>query len=235
MRGLTLADPAFLGDRMPPLANTVGLFSASDLAVADTASVTSWAPTFGTMSALAGGTNKPVMAAAGLAGRPAVRFTAASSQTMSQTVSGPTTTWSVITVLKLATPSGTQAPVAMGSDPGVSYAPATISSSWYFRPKFPAGGTGFINGVTTDSNPHLITCVARSTPAGQIYVDGTSVASGAMTSISTPTHLLLGGGTSNYFGGDIALVALINGDVTTDPNWAAFKAWIARYYGITVA
>ena len=235
MRSLTISDPAFVGGRMPQLANTVGLFWASDLAVADTAAVTSWSPTFGSMSALAGGTNKPVMAITGLGDRPAVRFTAASSQTMAQTLSGPTTTWSVITVIKLATPSGTQAPVALGSDPGTSYAPATISSTWYFRPKFSAGGTPFLTGGTTDSNPHLVTCVARSTPAGQIYVDGTSVASAALTAISFPTNLLLGGTTGSYFGGDIALVAVIDGDVVVDPNWAAFKAWVAHYYGLSLS
>lgn len=72
--------------------------------------------------------------------------------------------------------------------------------------------------------------------SGSVQVDGSTVGTTTiLAGASTPTTLILGGASSWFFDGDIALVAVLSGVVTSDPQWPAFKAWVAAYYGMVIA
>lgn len=221
---------------IPRLSGLVGLYWASDIGAANGSTVSSWSPNSGSMSALGGAGNKPTYATTGIGGKPSVHFTRASSQSLSAAISGPTKVWSVLSVLKLGSPSSTHIPVALSTAVDVSYSPATISSQWYSRFDFvTTGAASYAKGGTTDSNPHLITSMVN-VRSGSFQVDGSTVGTTTIDAdASTPTTLILGGASSWFFDGDIALVAVLSGVVTSDPQWPAFKAWVAAYYGMVIA
>jgi len=221
---------------IPRLSGLVGLYWATDIGASNGSTVTSWSPNSGSMSALGGAGNKPTYATSGIGGKPSVHFTSASSQSMTAAISGPTSVWSVLSVLKLGSPSSTQVPVALSTTVDLSYSPATISSVWYSRFDFSVTGgvASFAKGGTANANPHFITSTVN-VRSGALLVDGVSVGTTTTSAdATTPTTLVLGGASSFFFSGDIALVAVLSGVVTSDPQWPAFKAWVASYYGIGI-
>lgn len=96
-----------------------------------------------------------------------------------------------------------------------------------------------ISGGTCDSNPHLFRGYANGASSA-LGIDGTTIATGN-AGTNTLTRLTLGAGSNAVpafaanVTGHLAFAGIANGDVTTQTGWAAFKAWVAAHYGLTIA
>jgi hypothetical protein len=87
---------------------------------------------------------------------------------------------------------------------------------------------------TADSGSHLLTFVANGA-SSKMYEDGSLLVTGAAGSATSDAFGLFDIGAVNFpFGGHIAFAGLYAGDITADPEWAAFKSWAAGLYGLTV-
>ncbi len=99
-----------------------------------------------------------------------------------------------------------------------------------------AGGAG-VAGPVYDANAHLIVGYVHSGATAFIAIDGGTPTLGTSgTNGPNNASFVLGSQSgSAYANTSIAFAGLYPGDFTADANYAAFKAWVAAYYGITIA
>jgi hypothetical protein len=92
--------------------------------------------------------------------------------------------------------------------------------------------SGWVDGPTWDTSPHLIwTYQTSGTNATKITVDGSTTAGTA--GAAKADYFRVGGWpASNFFGGTFAFAGLYAGDVSAHEQWPAFRAWARAYYGL---
>ena len=95
-------------------------------------------------------------------------------------------------------------------------------------------GTLVKNG-TADDNPHLFVGYFAGA-SSTLDVDGAQVVAGAAnTGAPDGLTLLATAALASYNSGHVAFVGVFDGDITAEANWAAFTAWVADHYGLTIA
>lgn len=116
----------------------------------------------------------------------------------------------------------------------------TTGPSWLLY-----AGTVLSSG-TADTNGHLWRGYVTDAGAGDVLaVDGTTLTTGNAGTTGIPvTKFDLfanggggggAGGGAGFASGHIAFAGVYSGDITTDAQWPAFKAWVRSYYGLTIA
>lgn len=93
------------------------------------------------------------------------------------------------------------------------------------------------SGINT--SPHLFVGYVSDAGSGDfVNIDGTSSTTGNAGTTGVPiTKVSLFGRSDGAFVGPVTLAfyGVYQGNVTSDPNWSAFKTWVASTYGLTIA
>lgn len=98
--------------------------------------------------------------------------------------------------------------------------------------------TGTVVGGTADNDPHLFVGVFDGSTGNEtLNIDGATVISGSDAGSSQLDGLRIGNLSAGTFScrGNIALIGLYEGDITSDSLWPTFKAWVELHYGLTIA
>ncbi len=137
----------------------------------------------------------------------------------------------VVIIGNLNPASGSQRFMGLGTGSNLRGLGAN-ATPWYIN----AGAA--LTGTNRDSDPHLLQGRYHGT-LGYIYVDGTQVATGNSGTVGM-TYISLGAGnnagaTASYLDGNIAFWGVYNGSFVADVGYTDFKAWVASYYGLTIA
>jgi hypothetical protein len=199
------------------------------LGLSDGGAVSTWPDEVGTLDALQATTAKKpsYSAAGGPNSTPTATFDGGDgvlTGTHSQAQ-----TWSIVTIVKTTAPGGIY--YFLGSpSPLVTLTMNNSGTPYGFYAGAPGPGVGTVN-----TSWHLMRCKGAGA-SSVTELDGTP-ATGNAGSASLGNI-----GIGSYDGaggvglvGSICFVGIANGDVTTDPKWASFKAWVTSHYGITVA
>lgn len=101
--------------------------------------------------------------------------------------------------------------------------------------------TNSFSTATYSTGTGYMTRTLVSGASSSLSVNGTADTLSADPGATAVDQLILGAGRAapstygNHFDGKTAFVGIIAGDISTHPNWPAFKRWVALTYGITVA
>lgn len=164
--------------------------------------------------------------------QPSLVFSSGSSQYFSVDIVNLTQTYYAVGIGYLNTVNSTARTllglgIATSSGIGVR-----SSNNWYS-----SGGTILDGALAADTLPHLF-LTRFSGATGQIYIDNTLTASGAIGS-TTSAWFSVGAGTSNtgtlaaYWSGGIAFAALYSADPRADAKWPVILQ-VARDCGVNV-
>ena len=187
---------------------------------------------------------RPLWSATSFAGKPGVTFDG-TNDTLGASLSGVSGTYSVVAIMRMVTvPDGVSTvPLSLQATAiGTMYAFCpfrAISNANYTRLRGTPGGTPFVSYGPTDTDAHLWLAVGRPTGT-QIEMgrDGINVASSSTSGApSAPDAFWLGAQSDASAAANVvvAFAGVFPGDITADPNWAAFKAWVATNYALTIA
>lgn len=166
---------------------------------------------------------------ANLNSQPAVQFDGTDdllANTYNATLAVP---YSVVSVCHFITVGGAQ--IAVLGLSNQCYAGCS-GTAWRLR------SITLLTGGTASTGKHLHRALIASGATDALEVDGTSVMSAveagnvAMFQIGVGQAANL---TTDAFNGAIAFVGAFPGDISADANWAAFKAWAASLYSMTIA
>ena len=89
-------------------------------------------------------------------------------------------------------------------------------------------------GPSSSTSPHLFHAVINDA-SSSLAVDGGTASTGTVGSNAIVRMGLGSNSTGQYAPVDLALVLWFTSDPTGQAEWAAFKAWVTSFYGITVA
>lgn len=100
------------------------------------------------------------------------------------------------------------------------------------------GGSVLGAGFALDAPGHMWRTYLNGDGGASAVAKDASVIAGDGGSWGVPNGFAIGAftplGDRGFLDMNIAFVGLAAGNITTDPKWAAFKAWVASFYGITV-
>ena len=96
-------------------------------------------------------------------------------------------------------------------------------------------GATITGGTVVINTAYMVNNYINST-SSSITANGTSIVTGD-AGVLTVDRILLGCGPGyvSFLDGKTAFLGIYSGDITTHPNWPAFKTWVAQHYGVAVA
>ena len=96
-------------------------------------------------------------------------------------------------------------------------------------------GATITGGTVVINTPYMVRNYINGA-SSSINVNGTQIVAGDAGAL-TVDRILIGcaPGYASFLDAKTAFLGIYSGDITTHPNWPAFKTWVAQHYGVVVA
>lgn len=167
-------------------------------------------------------------AAATLNGKPAAEFDTVDDSLITAAFTEVLQTYTVVVIGSVGSLSGSRNLAYLRPTNAAPYT-SVYTDGTVFRAY---SGVSLSSGVAATTSPNLVRAYFNGT-SSSITVGATGATGSAGTGGANAVDLNSNAGAANFGGGLRAFVGLFVGDITTDPNWAAFKTWANTTYGVT--